>query len=68
MKLILGGIAIFLWGLFMLLRPSTCWNLFESWKNNGNTGPSKFYLIDIRISGGICMVVGLALMACLFFL
>ena len=68
MKLILGGIAIFLWGLFMFLRPSTCWNLFESWKNTGNTGPSKFYLIEIRIGGGICMVVGLALMACLFFL
>ena len=54
MKLILGSIAIFLWGLFMLLRPSTCWNLFESWKNTGNTGPSKFYLIEIRIGGGIC--------------
>lgn len=67
MKFIIAGTAIFLWGLFMLLKPTTFWELFESWKNVSTATPSKNYLVQIRISGCICMVVGLAIFVGSFF-
>ena len=67
MKFIIAGTAIFLWGLFMFLKPVKFWGLFESWKNANNATPSKNYLVQIRISGCICMVVGLALFVGSFF-
>lgn len=68
MKFILGGIGIFLWGCFMAFKPSTFWEYFESWKNAGNSTPSKFYLIQIQIGGGICMFAGLAVLIASFFI
>ena len=67
MKYIICGTAIFLWGLFMLLRPQTFWTFFESWKNEGSTSPSKSYALQIRISGCICMAVGLVIFIGSFF-
>lgn len=67
MKFIIAGTAIFLWGLFMFLKPAKFWELFESWKNANNATPSKNYLVQIRISGCICMVVGLAIFVGSFF-
>lgn len=58
MKVIIGGIAIFLWGLFMCLSPYKFWELFESWKSTRNAEPSKRYLVETRLGGIICMIVG----------
>ena len=68
MKIILGGIAIFLWGLFMFLSPYKFWELFESWKSTSNAEPSKRYIIEVRIGGCICMIVGLTVFVCTFFI
>ena len=67
MKTIIGGIAIFLWGLFMFLFPHKFWELFESWKSTRSAEPSKFYLIEVRAGGTVCMVVGLTVFVCSFF-
>jgi len=67
MKFTIAGTAIFLWGLFMFLKPGTIWELFESWKNSNNSMPSKSYLVQIRISGCICMVIGLVIFVGSFF-
>ena len=66
MKYIVGGIVIFLWGLFMFRSPYKFWELFESWKNSSNAEPSKFYLVEVRIGGSICMLVGLIVVVCSF--
>lgn len=66
MKYIVGGIVIFLWGLFMFRSPYKFWEFFESWKNSSNAEPSKFYLVETRIGGGICMLVGLIVVVCSF--
>lgn len=68
MKYIVGGFAIFLWGLFMFCCPSLFWELFESWKNAGSTEPSESYLLQTRIGGGICMGVGLFVFIASFFI
>ena len=67
MKFIIAGTAIVLWGLFMFCKPVKFWNLFESWKNANNATPSKNYLVQIRIGGGICMIVGLLIFVGSFF-
>lgn len=58
MKILLGGIAILLWGLFMFLAPGTFWELTESWKNSAGSAPSGAYLLSIRAGGVVCMVMG----------
>lgn len=68
MKFILGGIAIFLWGLFMFLSLTKFWKVFESWKNASTAEPSKRYVIETRIGGCICMIVGLVIFVCAFFI
>ena len=68
MKFILGGIGIFLWGFFMTFKPSVFWDLFESWKNANNAEPSDIYLVQIRIGGCICMIIGLAIFIASFFI
>lgn len=66
MKVIIGGIAIFLWGLFMCLSPYKFWELFESWKSTRNAEPSKRYLVETRLGGIICMIVGVVVFVCSF--
>lgn len=68
MKILLGGIAILLWGLFMFLAPGTFWELTESWKHSAGSAPSRAYLFSTRAGGVVCMAVGAVVLGCFFFL
>ena len=49
---------VFLVGLFRLLFPEMAWELEHIFTVQGG-GPTDFYLITTRISGGLCIVVAL---------
>lgn len=59
MKIILGGIALFLLGLFMVLFPYKYWKIFKSWKTKSGAEPTKRYIIGVRIGGCIFMIISL---------
>ncbi len=64
MKIILGGIAIFLLGLFMVLFPYKYWKFSESWKNKSGAEPTNRYIIGVRIGGCIFMIISLIVFVC----
>lgn len=49
MAIILGGIAMFLLGLFMVLFPYKYWMFSERWKNKSGAEPTNRYIIGVRI-------------------
>lgn len=59
MIIILGCIALFLLGLFMVLFPYKYWKFSESWKTTSGAEPTKRYIIGVRIGGCIYMIVSL---------
>ena len=65
MEIILGGIALFLVGLFMVLFPYKYWKFSESWKNKSGAEPTNRYIIGVRIVGGFFMIFSLiAIVVC----
>ena len=65
MKIIIGGIAVFLYGLFMALFPYKYWKFSESWKNKSGAEPTNRYIIGARIGGCFFVIIGLiALVVC----
>ncbi len=65
MEIILGGIAVFLLGLFMLLFPYKYWKFSESWKNKSGAEPTSRYIIGVRIGGCVFMIISLiAIVVC----
>jgi hypothetical protein len=52
-------VGIFLVGfrLFMILKPTLFWEITESWKSNDGTEPSNFYISSTRF-GGVMFVLG----------
>lgn len=56
---ILGVIIVIFIGLLMLLNPYLVYEITEEWKNDGGGEPSKSYIWQTRISGIICLVVGI---------
>ena len=65
MAIILGGFAIFLLGLFMVLFPYKYWKFSESWKNKSGAEPTNRYIIGVRIGGCIYMIISLiAIVVC----
>lgn len=59
MEIILGGIAVFLLGLFMVLFPYKYWKFSESWKNKSGVEPTERYIIGVRIGGCVFMIISL---------
>ena len=59
MKFIIGGIAGFLLGLFMVLFPYKCWKISQSWKTKSGAEPTNRYIIATRIGGCILMIISL---------
>ena len=53
------SVILALLGILMLFKPLIVYNLLESWKNNGSSEPSKFYVINLRIGGAVFLVVGI---------
>ena len=65
MEIILGGVALFLVGLFMVLFPYKYWKFSESWKNKSGAEPTNRYIIGVRIVGGFFMIFSLiAIVVC----
>ena len=63
MQIILGGIAIFLLGLFMVLFPYKYWKIFKSWKTKKDAEPTTRDIIAVRIGGCIFMIISLIVLA-----
>ena len=59
MYIVLGIILIIIGGM-MIINPKLVWEITESWKNDRSAEPSNFYKINVRIGGGVFLLVGLA--------
>jgi hypothetical protein len=46
-------------GLLMTSKPAIVWSVMESWKSNGATEPSDFFLWSTRFGGVMCTLAGL---------
>ena len=68
MEIILVSIALFLWGLFMLLFPYRFWKLFEGWKNKSGAEPTERYVTGVRVGGCVYMILALAVLVYYFFI
>lgn len=64
MTIILGGIATFLLGLFMVLFPYKYWKIFKSWETMSGAEPTNRYIIGVRIGGCIFMIFSLIVFVC----
>jgi hypothetical protein len=51
------GIFLVGFGLFMILKPTLFWEITESWKSNDGTEPSNFYISSTRF-GGFSRIIG----------
>ncbi len=60
MQLLLGGIALLVIGILMLIAPDEIYEITESWKNISAGSPSNLYKLNIRIGGIMFSIVGLA--------
>lgn len=60
MQLLLGGIALLVIGILMLIAPDEIYEITESWKNSSAGSPSNLYKLNIRIGGIMFSIVGLA--------
>ena len=59
---LIGGLILCLIGLgSVFVPPVTLWALTERWKTEGGKGPSKQYVVLIRILGAVFAVVGCTL-------
>lgn len=47
------SILVCLFGIVMMISPTSIWKMTESWKSNDATEPSGLYLLSTRI-GGVC--------------
>lgn len=59
MYLVLGVLAI-AYGIILIIRPETEYELFEWWKSDGGE-PSDFYLKVTKISAYVGILLGIAL-------
>ena len=57
MYLILCVLLVVL-GLTMICKPGLMYELLESWKHNGASEPSRFYIWNIRFGGCVFALVG----------
>lgn len=55
---ILLSILLAICGIMMICKPRLIYDLTESWKHDGTSEPSDFYMMNIRIGGCIFAIVG----------
>ncbi len=61
---IVAGIVLCVMGLCLLLAPSgKLWAVTEKWKSRGEGGPSKGYVVVMKVLGAVFAAVGAALLA-----
>ena len=58
--LLLGGIALLIIGILMIIARDEIYEIVESWKNNSASSPSDLYKLNTRIGGIMFSIVGLA--------
>lgn len=45
-------------GLVMIFKPRLVYDLTESWKSDSPGEPSDLFILDVRIGGSLCSLVG----------
>ena len=55
---IILAIIIAVAGVIMIVKPEFIYELTESWKNYSESEPSKAYLLWTRLSGIVCLLLG----------
>ncbi len=58
--------ALAIYGVVLIWKPEYFYELTESWKHDGASEPSKFYLWNTRFGGVMCALVGIGGMICVF--
>ncbi len=61
-EFILGGAAFLVLGLVFFIKPTVIWKITEQWKSNCAEEPSKLYIINVKIEGGIFILLGIVMM------
>ena len=62
---ITGGIVLCVMGVSLfLVQPEWLWKLTEKWKTKDGVGPSKSYVILVRVLGVVFASAGFALTIC----
>lgn len=62
------SIILIAFGIFMLMRPRTFFELTERWKSDTNCEPSKLYLFGTRFGGVMCILAAVGELIALVFL
>ncbi|WP_376745665.1 DUF6199 family natural product biosynthesis protein [Paenibacillus sedimenti] len=47
-------------GILMLWKTTLFWSVTERWTSKDADEPSDLYILNTRIGGGICFIIGLA--------
>ena len=55
-------------GIAMIWKPAFFYEMLESWKHDGRSEPSKFYLWNTRLGGVMLVLVGIGCMIILTFI
>lgn len=56
---ILLAVIIAVVGVIMIVKPKLIYEITESWKNYSGSEPSEAYLLWTRLSGIVCLLVGI---------
>lgn len=46
-------------GVIMIVKPKFIYEITESWKNNSGGEPSEAYILWTRLSGIVCLLIGI---------
>ncbi len=55
----IAGLALAVLGVTMIWKPEFVYELTESWKHNGSSGPSRLFLWSTRFGGVMCTLAGI---------
>ncbi|WP_456279131.1 DUF6199 family natural product biosynthesis protein [Bacillus sp. AK128] len=66
--MMLLGIFLLAFGLFMIIKPSIFWMITEKWKTNDGDDPSGLYIWSTRFGGIMFSLVGISVIITSFWL
>ena len=61
------GIIIAVIGVIMLVNPKLFYDITQSWKHNGSTEPSDLFILETKVGGILCLLVGLGVVVIFLF-
>lgn len=56
--MLIMGLGIIAWGLYIRRNPTFGWRMNEGWKVNGDSEPSEAYIELVTFSGAVAFWVG----------